>query len=98
MNLAMTQRQGSDLMSPSRSADDLKLRLTRRRFLLGSATATLAVGTYTWRVEPHWVSVVRRDMPWMIQWLSARLTGTAEPPACTAPPAQTCPGLPPNKD
>jgi predicted MPP superfamily phosphohydrolase len=36
--------------------------LTRRRFLLGSATAALGVGAYTWRVEPHWVSVVRRDM------------------------------------
>ena len=41
----------------------MKLRLTRRRFLLGSATAALAVGAYTWRVEPHWVTVVRRDMP-----------------------------------
>src|SRR6266536_438656 len=38
-------------------------RVTRRRFLLGSATAAAAVGAYAWRVEPHWVSVVRRDMP-----------------------------------
>lgn len=41
----------------------MKLRLTRRRFLLGAATAAAAVGAYTWRIEPHWVGVVRRDMP-----------------------------------
>jgi uncharacterized protein len=41
----------------------MKFRLTRRRFLLGTATAALGVGAYTWRIEPHWVSVVRRAMP-----------------------------------
>jgi predicted MPP superfamily phosphohydrolase len=41
----------------------MKVRLTRRRFLLASATTAAAVGAYTWRIEPHWVSVVRRDMP-----------------------------------
>ena len=41
----------------------MKFRLTRRRFLLGSAATAVAVGAYTWRVEPHWVGVVRRDMP-----------------------------------
>jgi predicted MPP superfamily phosphohydrolase len=40
-----------------------KRRLTRRRFLLGSASAAFAVGVYTWRIEPHWVTVVRHDMP-----------------------------------
>lgn len=40
----------------------MKLRLTRRRFLLGSASAALAVGAYTWRIEPHWVSVTRHSM------------------------------------
>ena len=39
------------------------VRLTRRRFLLGAATAVVGVGAYSWRIEPHWVSVVRRDMP-----------------------------------
>lgn len=41
----------------------MNLRLTRRRFLLGSAATGAAVGAYTCRVEPHWVTVTRRDMP-----------------------------------
>ena len=37
-------------------------RVTRRRFLtmLGGAAA---LGFYTWRVEPHWLEFVHRDMP-----------------------------------
>ena len=41
----------------------MKIRLTRRRFLLGTVSAAAAVGVYTWRVEPHWVTVTRRDLP-----------------------------------
>lgn len=41
----------------------MKLPLTRRRFVLGCGAAALGVGVYTWRIEPHWVSVVRHDMP-----------------------------------
>jgi predicted MPP superfamily phosphohydrolase len=41
----------------------MTFRLTRRRFLFGSGAVALGVGAYTWRIEPHWVSVVRRDMP-----------------------------------
>ena len=37
-------------------------RPTRRRFL-GLLGGAAALGFYTWRVEPHWVEVVRRDMP-----------------------------------
>lgn len=51
----------------------MNLRPTRRRFLIGSAATAAAVGLYTWRVEPHWVSVVRRDMP--IRNLPAALDG-----------------------
>jgi uncharacterized protein len=51
----------------------MKIRLTRRRFLLGAATAAAAVGAYTWRIEPHWVSVVRRDMP--VRNLPSELVG-----------------------
>src|SRR5262245_25484108 len=39
--------------------------VTRRRFIQGAAAALAAgggVGLYTWRVEPHWVEVVRRDL------------------------------------
>ncbi|MFO0957266.1 MAG: metallophosphoesterase [Isosphaeraceae bacterium] len=40
--------------------------MTRRKFL-GTAGALAAgaagVGAYTWRVEPHWVEVIRRDLP-----------------------------------
>jgi predicted MPP superfamily phosphohydrolase len=48
-------------------------RITRRRFLLGVAATGLGLGAYAWRVEPHRVSVVRRDMP--VRGLSAALEG-----------------------
>ncbi|MBP3960499.1 metallophosphoesterase [Gemmata sp. G18] len=41
----------------------MKIRLTRRRFVLGLGAAALGVGVWTWRIEPHWVTVVRREMP-----------------------------------
>ncbi len=41
----------------------MKIRLTRRRFMLGAGVAALSAGVWTWRIEPHWVEVVRRDMP-----------------------------------
>lgn len=50
--------------------------LTRRRFLQGTAASALlaaATGAYTWRVEPHWVEVVRRELP--IANLPAALNG-----------------------
>lgn len=39
--------------------------LSRRQFLAAGAAAAAgaAVGAYTWGVEPHWVEVVRRQMP-----------------------------------
>jgi predicted MPP superfamily phosphohydrolase len=44
-----------------------KKRLTRRQFIARSAAAATAVGagtfTYAWRIEPHWIDVVRRDLP-----------------------------------
>jgi predicted MPP superfamily phosphohydrolase len=36
--------------------------LTRRAFL-ASALAAPAAALYAWRVEPHWLEVVRRDLP-----------------------------------
>ncbi len=41
----------------------MKIRLTRRRFALGLGAAALGVGVWTWRIEPHLVTVVRREMP-----------------------------------
>jgi predicted MPP superfamily phosphohydrolase len=38
-------------------------RLTRRRFLAATALGACGVGLYTWRIEPHWVEVVERDLP-----------------------------------
>src|SRR5262249_16282130 len=37
----------------------------RRFFQLAAALTTGAagVGLYTWRVEPHWIELVRRDLP-----------------------------------
>src|SRR6516162_8250507 len=46
-------------------------RMTRRRFL--ALSAGLGVGAYAWRVEPHWIEVVRRDLP--IAALPANLVG-----------------------
>lgn len=42
------------------------LRLTRRRFLATTGTAlgaTGLLGLYAWRIEPHWVQVVERQLP-----------------------------------
>jgi predicted MPP superfamily phosphohydrolase len=41
----------------------LRRLLTRRRFLGLAAAAATAAGGYTFLVEPHWVSVVERDLP-----------------------------------
>lgn len=38
-------------------------RITRRRFLGGTLGAAAATGLYAWRVEPHWVELVRRELP-----------------------------------
>jgi predicted MPP superfamily phosphohydrolase len=50
--------------------------LNRRRFLQLGAASLLgagAVGAYSWLIEPHWVEVVRRDLP--IAGLPAALEG-----------------------
>jgi len=56
---------------------DPRTKLSRRTFLrraAGGLTAT-AAGTflYTWRVEPHWLEIVRRGLP--IQGLPSELAG-----------------------
>jgi predicted MPP superfamily phosphohydrolase len=52
------------------------MRLTRRKFLTGlaalAATPALA-GLYTWKLEPHWLDFVHRDLP--IRNLPAGLNG-----------------------
>jgi predicted MPP superfamily phosphohydrolase len=51
--------------------------MTRRGFLRAAAGATVfggaAVFGYTWRIEPHWLEVVRRDLP--VANLPAALVG-----------------------
>lgn len=47
--------------------------LTRRRFLAAGAACAAATALYTWRVEPHWLEVVRRPLP--IRNLPPRLEG-----------------------
>ena len=48
--------------------------LTRRRFLSAiGGTAAAGSGFYTWRIEPHWVEIVRR--PLAIRGLPAALAG-----------------------
>jgi predicted MPP superfamily phosphohydrolase len=49
---------------------------TRRRFLLSGAASVFTVGSYAWRIEPHWVEVVHRAMPIQnlpTQWEGATL-------------------------
>src|SRR5258708_8389854 len=38
-----------------------RIRMTRRRLLALSAGIGLP-GAYAWRIEPHWIEVVRRDL------------------------------------
>src|SRR3954468_6686196 len=48
------------------SRELVRMRITRRRFLAATATATAgaaATGLYTWQVEPHWLEIVRRPLP-----------------------------------
>jgi uncharacterized protein len=37
-------------------------RLTRRRFLASVLAGSASVGLYAWRIEPHWVELVERDL------------------------------------
>jgi predicted MPP superfamily phosphohydrolase len=42
------------------------MKITRRRLLKGAAATaglSLATGFYTWRIEPHWLQIVERDLP-----------------------------------
>jgi predicted MPP superfamily phosphohydrolase len=48
---------------PVEPATGRRVRLTRRRLLFSVGATALGVGVYTWRIEPHWVEVVRRDLP-----------------------------------
>ena len=48
-------------------------RLTRRRFLGSLVAGAAGVGLYAWRIEPHWVQFVERDLP--IAGLPAALVG-----------------------
>lgn len=50
-----------------------KFRWTRRRFLAALGGTAAATGLYTWRWEPHWLQIVRRDLP--IKHLPAQLNG-----------------------
>lgn len=47
--------------------------MTRRRFLAAGALAACGTGLYTWRIEPHWIEVVERDLP--IHKLPSALAG-----------------------
>lgn len=48
--------------------------MNRRRFLtIAGAGAAAGLGLYTWRVEPHWLEIVRRPLP--VRALPPRLAG-----------------------
>ncbi|HEY0946531.1 MAG TPA: metallophosphoesterase [Opitutaceae bacterium] len=46
---------------------------TRRRFFAALASGAALTGLYAWRVEPHWIEFVRRDLP--IEHLPLALEG-----------------------
>ena len=46
---------------------------TRRRLLAAAAAGAGSLGLYTWRVEPHWLEIVRRKMP--VRGLPPELAG-----------------------
>lgn len=45
-------------MKPTRSR-----RFSRRHFITGLIAAPVLTALYTWRVEPHWLEIVHRDLP-----------------------------------
>jgi uncharacterized protein len=50
------------------------LKVSRRQFLYSAGAATAAgTGFYTWRVEPHWLQIVRRPLP--VRSLPSALAG-----------------------
>ena len=50
------------------------MRLNRRRFLtIAGAGAAGGIGLYTWRIEPHWLELVRLPLP--VRALPSRLAG-----------------------
>jgi uncharacterized protein len=51
----------------------MKFRMTRRRFFQVAGVGALGLCGYTWRIEPHWISVTRRDLP--VRNLPAALEG-----------------------
>ena len=48
---------------------------SRRRFirLVATGGAATSVGLYTWRIEPHWLEIVHRELP--VRFLPPRLNG-----------------------
>src|SRR5688500_7525105 len=56
----------NDTNGPAASKPPAARLLTRRRVLKiagGVVGTAAAVGLYTWRIEPHWLQVVERDLP-----------------------------------
>jgi uncharacterized protein len=57
MTIAVMEAASSSTTKPKR------VRFTRRRFLAAAALAAGGTGLYTWRIEPHWIETVHRDLP-----------------------------------
>src|SRR5688572_33244936 len=56
----------NDNSGPAASKPPPAKLFTRRRVLKmagGLAGSAVAIGLYTWRIEPHWLQVVERDLP-----------------------------------
>src|SRR6185503_8545831 len=68
-SISVTARPVSEVSEPRDTRHETRdndVMVSRRRFLVagGAALASAAgIGLYTWQIEPHWVEVVRRQMP-----------------------------------
>lgn len=47
--------------------------ITRRKFIAALGSVPILAGLYTWRIEPHWLEFVHRDLP--VRNLSGGLAG-----------------------
>jgi predicted MPP superfamily phosphohydrolase len=62
MNVAL-HKDNPHLPSPTEPASRFNRRKFLRRLVAGGAAGAAGAFLYTWRIEPHWVEIVRRDLP-----------------------------------
>jgi predicted MPP superfamily phosphohydrolase len=64
----------TDNTDANRSQTSRSRKTTRRQVIRATLGAAALVGLYTWRIEPHWIEIVRRTLP--IDHLPSKLQGS----------------------